>query len=98
MWDFLMKRGKSELIMMGAGAMNSPIRVNEEAKTWIPAALKVDLIELGKKSKHLTENQLAMEIEHKLGDRILKEVCIPRNMYMGACLYIALAIIEEALG
>ena len=43
-----------------------------------------------KLGRRLSENDLALEIERRWGDRIVKEICIPNNMSRGECLVLAL--------
>ena len=49
-----------------------------------------------KLGRRISDAELAMEIERQFGDRILHEVCIPRGLYMGACLLIAIQAVKEA--
>ena len=92
MWEFLMKRAISEAVNKGAATLNSPLVFTEEAKSWF-APMKIELQEIyAKQGQKWKESQLCLEIEKQLGERILKEVCIPYKLYQGSCLLIAAEI------
>ena len=95
-WGFLMKRALSEALVQGVATRNSPVRVNDEAKKWMSdliPPIRDFYAKLGR--RNITDAELAMEIERRFGDRILHEVCIPRGLYMGACLLIAVQAAKE---
>lgn len=95
MWSFLVRRGQAEAVRTGIATLNSPIVMGEEAKTWI-AHMAPELRELRiKLGPKITDDQLAFEIEKAYGERILKEVCIPHGLMLGACLQIAVAVAKE---
>lgn len=95
MWSFLVRRGQAEAVRTGIATLNSPIIVNEEAKEWMRhmgpelRAIRAGLV------PDISDDKLAFVIEGKLGDRILKEVCIPKGLMLGACLQIAVAVAKE---
>ena len=95
LWDFQMRRGSGELVNKGLATMNSPITLTEESKKWmheLAEELKKFYSRLG---RHLNDRDLAIEIERRYGDDILKKVCIPNNISEGACLIIALEVAKE---
>ncbi len=95
LWEFMMRRARSEAIKEGVAKRNSPIEVTQEAKNWM-RPLIVPIREFyAKLGRHLSEAQLAYEIERQFGDRIVEEVCIPHGLSMGACLLIAIQSIED---
>jgi len=96
MWDFLIRRAESELISKGLGTKNSPIEINENAKAYL-IGLKDELRKFYRTlGRNLTDQELALEIERRYGEQILKEVCIPHGLYAGACLLIAMEVAKES--
>lgn len=95
LWSFLVRRGQAEAVRTGIATLNSPIVMGEEAKGWMvhmAPELRELRIKLGTK---INDEQLAFEIEKVFGERILKEVCIPHGLMLGACLQIAVAVAKE---
>lgn len=95
MWSFLMRRAIAEVVFKGLADMNSPIVIRKEAKALF-RGLTEDLRSFYRGlGKELTDVDLIMLLEQQFGDRILKEVCIPNGLLMGACMIIALEIAKE---
>ncbi len=95
MWSFLMRRAESEIINHGLGVKNSPIVINDDAKHWVDS-LSDELHKLYQQmGSDVTDEKLALEIEKRFGEKILKDVCIPHGLYAGACLLIALEVAKE---
>lgn len=95
LWEFQLRRAAVEALQRGIGKMNSPIKINEEAKSWLgdlTLELKAFYRRLG---RELTISQLAEEIERKYGDEIVKKICIPHGLSQGACLLIAMEVARE---
>ena len=95
MWDFMMRRATSEAVMSGVATIKSPAVVNEEAKRWMAPLIGPIREFYAKLGRRMTDNELAMEIERRFGDRILQEVCIPHKLHMGACLLIAMQAAKD---
>ncbi len=79
-----------------AASHNGPILVTDEAKRWLGdllPPLREFYATLGR--QHITDTELALEIEKRFGDQIVQKVCIPHGLFMGACLLIAIAAIKE---
>lgn len=94
-WDFLMRRSISEAVSQGIAKMNSPLIISEEAKSWMHG-LANDLRSFyARQGRHLTDKELALEIERRFGQEILERVCIPHGLFAGACLLIAMEIAKE---
>jgi hypothetical protein len=94
-WGFLMKRAMSEALVQGVATRNSPVKVTNEAKQWMApliGPIREFYATLGR--RNMSDEELALEIERRFGDRILHEVCIPHGLYMGACLLIALQALK----
>lgn len=92
MWEFMVKRGKIELLQRGLGEMNSPIKITAEALSWF-APMQDDLKRFY--AEHLVgvnENEARLQIERKFSDRLVKEICLPHNLQAAACLIIALVV------
>jgi len=88
-WTFLLRRGISEAIHGGNATMNSPVTLTPKAKEIING-LKPELQQLAKQHAGWTDAELALEIEKRWGDFILKQICIPQGLHAGACLIMAL--------
>jgi hypothetical protein len=90
MWEFTLRRGKSEAINNGFAIMQSPLVVTEKGK-WAVAPI-IDEIREAYTARWLSLSNvdLAVEVERAFGDRVLEEICIPHKFNMGACLIIIL--------
>jgi hypothetical protein len=95
LWDFMMRRASSEAVMAGVATIKSPAIVSEEAKEWMKPLIVPIQEFYAKLGRRMTDNELAMEIERRFGDRILEEVCIPHGLHMGACLLIAMQAAKD---
>jgi hypothetical protein len=77
MWVASNRFGIIESIKNDRGTMNSPVTPSDEALLWMEP-LAVELHESWQKGwKTLDDADLMLAIEHKFGDRIMREVCIP---------------------
>lgn len=73
------------------------ITITPEAKGWM-ANYAIPLKELYHNvGKNMTDTDLAMEIEHRFGTQIVKDVCIPHGLSEGSCLLIAIAVAKEPM-
>lgn len=95
MWDFLWRRAQSEVIKDKLGVMNSPIVVHDSSKEWMRGLAKELRTFYERLGRHLSDKELAFEIERQFGDRLLAEVCIPHGLHLGACLVIAVQVAKE---
>lgn len=98
MWEFLMRRGKAEAVRSGMAQLNSPIVFNAESMTWMDPfkpELQRFYAAFLKENPKPTDMQLSFEIEKTFGDRILKEICIPKGIMLGACLQLAIAVAKN---
>lgn len=94
-WDFLIRRASAEVVQKGLGGFNSPLIINDEARDWFNG-LAEDLKKFyANQGRHLSKRELYFEIERRFGDRLLKEICIPRGLNLGACLIIAQEIAQD---
>lgn len=94
-WKSLMRRAVSESVQKGIASLNSPVTIRDEAKKWMDKMrpeLQAFYRRLG---RNLTPDELAMEIERRFGDEILREVCIPNGLSEHACLLIAREVARE---
>lgn len=96
MWEFQWKRAQSEAVMAGVAKVNSPVRVSDEAKQWMAPIIGPVREFYQKLGRRLTDAELALEIERRFGEQILREVCIPHGLAHGACLLIALQAARDA--
>ena len=96
MWEFTLRRAKSEAVALGFATLNSPLLVKPETKHRMAAVLPaLRDVYFNRGGKKLSNSALALELERHHGDKILKEVCIPCGMFLGACLVIAVQILRE---
>lgn len=95
LWDFQMRRGAGELVQKGHASMNSPIVLNDEAKKWMHELAEELRSFYSRMGRHLSDRDLAIEIERKYGDDIMRKVCIPNGISEGACLIIAMEVAKE---
>lgn len=95
MWLFHLRRGMAEAVDKGVGTLNSPLVLNEKARQMFgPFGGELEVFYSGL-DRTLSDSELALEIERKFGDRILKEVCLPNDMKYGACLLIAVSLAKQ---
>lgn len=94
MWNFMMRRATSEAVKSGFGTLNSPFMAKASVIRVVEPILSPmkDFYEADGKS--LTDNDLALEVEKRWGDVILKEVCIPNQFSMGACLVLIISALR----
>ena len=96
LWDFQLRRGISEAVQKGAATVNSPVTITDEARKWM-SSLAVELRAFYRTlGRTLSDRDLAIEIERRFGERLVKEVCIPRGIFEAACLVIAVHVAKEA--
>lgn len=94
-WEFQMRRAATEAIQKGIGYMNSPLIIDQEAKAWFDELAEKLQAFYASLDKNISDTDLALEIEKKFGDDIVKVVCIPKGLYQGACLLIAAAVAKD---
>lgn len=99
-WDYIIKKAMTDALSKGVATQNSPITVPEEVRKWVAASIDNDLYralrELYKEHKKLSDNNLALKIQEKLGAQIAKEMCIPNdNLNYDSCLFIALELAKN---
>ena len=94
-WQFFVRRSVTEAVTKGAATLNSPLLLTPESRRWFDG-LASDLhaihAKLGPKA---TDQQLYMEIEMKLGDRIMHEICLQHGLNAGGCMALAAAVARE---
>lgn len=91
-WEFLMKKAIGEALSKGVATMNSPLVPHEQVYEWFKD-LKDDLEKWYKEQgAGKTDNELALLVEQKFGDKILKEISLPHDLTHSAALVVAIAI------
>ena len=90
MWLFTLRRGTGEAVMQGFATINSPIVFTVEAGEIINPMI-CTLQMLYHDLAPINDDDLAVEIEQAFGEQLLKDICIPNKMSMGACLVLAVA-------
>ena len=95
MWDFQLRRGEAESLLRGLALRQSPLIVTSEARAWV-ADIADGLRSFYRTEWHrLPERDVVIEIERRYGQILLEQVCIPHQIWQGACLIIALAVAKE---
>jgi len=95
MWEFTLRRAKAEAVHLGLATLNSPLVVHPRAKEIFGEILN-DLRDAYKQlGPSVTDEEMALKFEQLFGDRLLKEVCIPCGMHMGACLVLAIQVLRD---
>lgn len=96
LWDFQLRRGTAEGVGKGFMTLNSPVAIDTAALSWL-SPLRDDLTAFYKKHGYsLSQQDLASEIERQWGERIMRDICIPRGVSHGVCLMIAIAVARGA--
>ena len=94
--DCLLRRAISEGINKGIITQNSPIAITEQGREYFSEELKIELKNYYKTTGYLLSyKELFLEIERIFGERILKEICIPHNLYASSCVLAAIEIARE---
>ena len=93
-WQFIMRRAMVEALQKGVAVYNSPFAVTAEARAWM-VNLAQPLHDFYRKlGRVLSDDDLALEIERRFGEQIVREVCVPHGLTAGACLLIAVALVR----
>jgi hypothetical protein len=93
-WDFLMRRAMSEAVNKGLGTLNSPLIITEDTQKWYNDMLSELQLFYNNSGYKLNDRDLFIEVEHRFGERLLKEVCIPKELDVGACILGAIAVLK----
>jgi hypothetical protein len=95
MWSAAMGRASAAAVIGGLATMNSPLVFTDEVKSWMDH-LAVELkAAFQAEWSALNDDDLALAIQRRFGDRITKEVCIPHGIKDLECLLLACAVARE---
>lgn len=96
-WDHLIRRGQAEGIHAGAMARNSPLVLTDDGRAWFAGPLGDDIRKWYQSTgKKFTDRDLYAALEKEFGERIAREVSVPRAVHSGACLAAAVLICHES--
>lgn len=99
LWDFQMRRGAAEIVQKGLGTMNSPVTLNEETRSEVQrliADIAEPLRQLYRKiGRNVSDRDLAIELEVRFGDQIVKHLCTPLGMNEGACMHVVIDFLKR---
>lgn len=96
LWAFLLQRGKVEAIEKGYGKLNSPFTINPDIKDWLLGlAITKEIAQYCYNNSFKTEYDKAYAIERKFGERLVSEICVPKNVNKGACLVMILEALRK---
>lgn len=93
-WSYIMERGMASVIANGLGTLNSPLVISDEVIAWF-TPLEKELKAIYKKHPNLDDYKLGFEIQRVLGERMLREICIPKKITNGECLWVAVAVAKS---
>lgn len=89
MWEFTLRRGAAEAVIHGAATLNSPFCMTAKGYAIIQR-MEMELHEFYKTlDLKINDAELILKIEQKFGDKITRDVCIPNQIFFGACLILA---------
>lgn len=92
MWEFTLRRGATEAIKHGAATLNSPLCMTAKGYEIIQR-MEMELHEFYKTlDPKINDAELALKIEQKFGEKITTDVCIPNQIFLGACLVLAVQV------
>lgn len=95
LWDFLMRRSLASGLDNDVLRMNSPVTATAQATTLLEPMSE----ELGEfyrtEGFKLDPRELFIAVEHKFGERLLKQICIPYNVHQGACVLAAIDVAKK---
>jgi hypothetical protein len=75
------------------------VKVTEEGRNWFNVPLLKDLRAWYRgEGTQLPDRELFLKIEECFGDRLVREVCIPRKVYALSCILAAIELIKEPEG
>lgn len=98
MWGFLTRRARVDGEIGGLFSVNSPIALTDKGRALLGPlgpALKALYLAQG---ANVSDKDFMLIIERELGERLVREVCVPHNYYAGACLIAALCLAKELAG
>ncbi len=97
LWDYNIRRARSETLYKGFGKEESPLVINDDIKKIYERYLPELKTYYEKISGHLlTYKELFILIDQEFGERFVREVCVPYNMASGACIDIACTLCKES--
>jgi hypothetical protein len=95
---YLLKRGAEEAVQKKLGTLNSPLVFHSDVvNQFMGLTVANDIRKFVKTSNNvaLPDPKLAFEIEKKFGNDIIKQMCVPMGVTMGACLLMVLDIAKN---
>ena len=98
MWSFLVRRAQSEAVLCGIATPTDEgtFMINEKGQHLIPPMLANDLRSFYRTlDPDISDAELKLKIEGKFGDRVLREVCVPSKVFLGACLVAAVGVAKS---
>ena len=88
-WGIFLFKGEAELLRAGMATKNSPYKSSSEALSILEPFHQEIKDFAATLSSNISHNNLAMEIGFKFGERLIQEVCVPKNLNFDMCLLIA---------
>ena len=96
-WDFIIKRTQVEAKEKKLVDENGYV-IEEVRKVYEALSDELKVIYQTNDGDNLPLRELLMRIEARMGDRLVKEICVPYGIYHGACLWIAAQLAKEING
>lgn len=95
MWMFLTRRAVAEGNSTGLLKVNSPVSLSDRGRALLAPFLDELRGIYASVGAGKSDAELMLEIERRLGERIVKDVCIPNGIHSGACLVAAVCLAKE---
>lgn len=91
-WKFLMRRALAEGTFAGVlSEEDGTVRAHDDAKELL-RPMRPALRKFYRANRDLTPDRMFAAFEEEFGERLMREVCIPRGMSSGACVYAAIDV------
>ena len=96
LWDKDMRRDKGDGVDKGYARWNSPYIVDEKVRPWFADPLVVDLKEFyASKGSGLGQRDLEVQVSRVFGERLLRDIGLPRQVTEGFAVQAAIQIMRE---
>ncbi len=96
LWDYNIRRARTETLYKGFGTEHSPLIINEDIKKIYEKYIPELKAFYKKINGGLTDRELFILMDQEFGERFVREVCVPYNMASGACIDIACTLCKES--
>jgi len=85
--DFLFRRGSVDTVLKGKATMNSPITIHDQY-LGLFKELESDVRKFAQSNPEWSNAELALQIDRRWGDFIVKNIGVPNGLSHDECIYI----------